>query len=603
MSTRDRTDPTPTGATPPPSSASPASSMRNVPSSASPASMLGSSIGAAADGAARRRLGPYELILELASGGMATVYVARQIGAAGFQRLVVIKRVHRHLLGDEDFRAMFIDEARVASQIRHPNVVSVTDVVESEGELFLVMEFVESTSLAALLGAAVKRGQRLPPPVAARIVSDMLAGLHAAHEARDLNGHFLDLVHRDVSPQNLLVAIDGTSRLIDFGIAKAAKRLTSTQSGSIKGKLGYLSPEAARGVVLDRRADLFSAGVVLHESLTGRRLFYGENEYDVLMRINEVDAPPPSAYTPGVSPALDAVVRRALARDREQRYPTAADFLDELEAAVQLASPREVRAALEQYCGERLEVRRTELRAALDGAPALGTSIEISSVHTSAVRIPTGDETSAHIASSLDHNSIEMRHGLRRASLIGALLGTVVIGVLLALLLTRSRLPGFAATNAPDRVSAAAATPGGAPHAADSSMVVPGDEANEDVIAVDIVSRDLIEGVSAKGIRRTALSGERARIFITPWKGRLAIEVILSGGRVAKLQADGAAARSSPLELHVPDAPAAGTAGPAASTSNRGAVPGGGRGGAPRGTPAPAGRGDELHDNPYGGGN
>ena len=181
----------------------------------------------------RFRLGQYEPLVELASGGMATVYVARQVGAAGFERLVVVKRVHRHLLKDREFYDMFRDEARVASLIHHPNVVSVTDVVESDGELFLVMDYVESCAVSTLQKNVRDAGARLPPAVAARIVADALGGLHAAHEAVDMRGERLDVVHRDVSPQNIIVGVDGTSRLIDFGIAKAARRVTETKSGSM----------------------------------------------------------------------------------------------------------------------------------------------------------------------------------------------------------------------------------------------------------------------------------------------------------------------------------------------------------------------------------
>lgn len=177
------------------------------------------------------RLGNYEPLMELANGGMARVYAARQIGAAGFERLVVIKRVHQHLLTSREFRDMFRDEARVASLIHHPNVVPVIDVVEWEGELLLVMEYVDSSALATFLKVVNRAEVRIPPAVAVRIITDTLGGLHAAHEVVDMRGVRLELVHRDVSPQNILVAADGSSRLIDFGVAKARHRITQTRSG------------------------------------------------------------------------------------------------------------------------------------------------------------------------------------------------------------------------------------------------------------------------------------------------------------------------------------------------------------------------------------
>ncbi|MGH7282666.1 MAG: serine/threonine-protein kinase, partial [Polyangiaceae bacterium] len=304
------------------------------------------------------RLGNYEPLIELASGGMATVYAARQLGAAGFERLVVVKRVHRHLLGNRDFFNMFRDEARVAALIRHPNVVAVSDVVEVEGELLLVMEYVEGSSLSTLRGAAREVGATFPVGVCTRIAYDALAGLHAAHEATDMRGNHLDLVHRDVSPQNFLVGVDGASRVIDFGIAKARHRLTETKSGSLKGKYSYMAPEQTRGMPVDRRTDIFAWGVVLHEMLTGERLFRGENEFDTMRRIWEAPIPPPSQVNPAVPRSLDAIVLKALARDPAQRFSTATEILDVMERAAPLGTQREVAAFVDKAAGARLRERQ-----------------------------------------------------------------------------------------------------------------------------------------------------------------------------------------------------------------------------------------------------
>jgi len=329
-------------------------------------------------GGARIRLGNYEPLLQLASGGMATVYLARQAGAAGFQRLVVIKRVHRRLLKDREFYGMFVDEARVASLIRHPNVVPVIDVVEADGELFLVLDYVESAPLSGLLAAAANDGDLLPPAVVARIVADVLAGLHAAHEATDMQGRKLEVVHRDVSPQNVIVGVDGTSRLIDFGIAKATRRLTVTSAGVLKGKFGYMAPEQTKQLPLDRRADVFAAGIVLYEGLTGHRLFDGD-EGDIVLSTLLAEIPDPSTLVPGLPSKLDAVVQSALARDREERFQTASAFLVALETALPPAPPREAAEWVARYAGKLLEKRREELKIALEqrsesAEPASGAS-------------------------------------------------------------------------------------------------------------------------------------------------------------------------------------------------------------------------------------
>jgi serine/threonine-protein kinase len=346
-------------------------------------------------GGARIRLGNYEPLLQLASGGMATVYLARQAGAAGFQRLVVLKRVHRRLLKDREFYGMFVDEARVASLIRHPNVVPVIDVVEADGELFLVLDYVESAPLSGLLAAAAAEGELLPPAVVARIVADVLAGLHAAHEAMDMQGRKLDVVHRDLSPQNVIVGVDGTSRLIDFGIAKAARRLTVTSAGVLKGKFGYMAPEQTKQLPLDRRADVFSAGIVLYEGLTGHRLFDGD-EGDIVLSTLLAEIPDPSTLVPGLPEKLDAVVQTALARDREERFQTASAFLVALETALPPAPPREAAECVARYAGKLLERRRDELRVALEQrseSPAPPSEASPSGPRKSGVAVTLDDQS------------------------------------------------------------------------------------------------------------------------------------------------------------------------------------------------------------------
>ncbi|WP_394822241.1 serine/threonine-protein kinase [Pendulispora albinea] len=281
----------------------------------------------------------YTLFRELASGGMATVYLARIHGAAGFGRTVAIKRLHPHLASDEELVTSFVDEARLAACIHHPNVVPTLDVVARDGELFLVLEYVTGESLAGLLRASAKLGETIPVPISLFIATGMLNGLHAAHEAKDEKGDPIHLVHRDVSPQNIIVGIDGIARVLDFGIAKAANRLSqSTNGGVLKGKIPYMASEQLVGVVT-RQTDIYSAGVVLWEMLTGRGLFRGENGLQLMNSIMWGEVAPPSSINPKVPPEVDWITMKALARNPRDRFATAhqmAEAIDALDVASSL---------------------------------------------------------------------------------------------------------------------------------------------------------------------------------------------------------------------------------------------------------------------------
>jgi serine/threonine protein kinase len=294
----------------------------------------------------------YELGHPLASGGMATVYLGRMVTPAGFARTVAIKRLHPHVASDPDFVAMFFDEARLAMRIQHPNVVGTFDVAQVRDELLLVMDYVHGDSLVALMRRAQQRREAIPPAILSSIIGGVLNGLHAAHEARSEDGEPLGIVHRDVSPQNVIVGVDGTPRVLDFGVAKAVGRMQTTETGQVKGKLAYMAPEQMTASNVDRRADLFAAAVLLWEGLANERLFDGDGPAQIVGNVLSRVIPPPSGNA-----ALDAVVLKGLSRNAEERFSTAREMAIALEEACPPATARAVEAWLWAVSGETLRAR------------------------------------------------------------------------------------------------------------------------------------------------------------------------------------------------------------------------------------------------------
>ena len=294
------------------------------------------------DAASPEVIGRYAIYGKIASGGMASVHFGRLLGGAGFSRTVAIKRLHPHLAEDPEFLSTMIDEARLAARIHHPNVVPTLDVVAADGELLLVMEYVRGESLARLVRIEGMRGRLVPPSITSAVVIGALHGLHAAHEATDDHGAALGMVHRDVSPQNILVGVDGMSRVIDFGVAKAAGRLQTTREGTIKGKIAYMAPEQLSGHHVTRAADVYAMGAVLWEALTGKRLFQADSDAALVTRVLAGANEPPSAYAHGVPPHLDAIVMRALSRDPAARFRTARDMAELLTRSVPPSLPTDV---------------------------------------------------------------------------------------------------------------------------------------------------------------------------------------------------------------------------------------------------------------------
>ena len=305
-----------------------------------------------------RVVGRYVLFDEIASGGMATIHIGRLQGEVGFSRPVAIKRLLPQFARDAEFVSMFLEEARLAARIRHPNVVPVLDVVSEGDELFLVMEFIQGETVTRLVRVTRNRARIVPMPVALAIAADMLQGLHAAHEATDEHGQPLHIVHRDISPHNVMVGNDGVARVLDFGIAKASSSSQSTREGEVKGKFAYMSPEQLSSTPVDRRADVFAASIVLWEMLTGNRLFQAPDPAGIVGKVLNGRIAPPSELAQGIPAQLDALVLKGLARDPRLRFSTASEMARKIETlGIAIARPAEVGAWVNRIAGDTLKKR------------------------------------------------------------------------------------------------------------------------------------------------------------------------------------------------------------------------------------------------------
>ncbi|MFW5878288.1 MAG: protein kinase domain-containing protein, partial [Myxococcota bacterium] len=319
-------------------------------------------------------LGRYRLLKRIAAGGMAEIWLAKQAGAQGFEKLVVVKRILEHLAHDEQFVEMFLDEARLAALLAHPNIVQIFDLGGDEGGWYIAMEHIHGENLRAISRRRQLNGTPgFPLSIAARVASHTCQALHYAHTKKALDGSPLNIVHRDVSPQNILVSYEGQVKVVDFGIAKAATQNQITRTGVIKGKFAYMSPEQCLGKKLDGRSDQFAVGTVLWELLTGSKLFERENEILTFRAITEEEAPPPRSVNPEIPEELETVVLRALRRDPKERYPDCQEMHLDLERFLQrageLVSPLEIAAFMESLFQDRLESWREVAQLAReDGA-------------------------------------------------------------------------------------------------------------------------------------------------------------------------------------------------------------------------------------------
>jgi len=288
------------------------------------------------------RFGKYLLLDRLASGGMAELFLAKQTGVKGFEKVVAIKRILPMLTQDPEFVSMFINEAKLAALLSHQNIVQIFDLGTTEGFYYITMEYVMGKDLRTVMQRSHARKLPLPIGHALLIASRISSALDHAHRKKDLQGRELRLVHRDISPQNVLVSYDGEIKLVDFGIAKAATQTSETRTGTLKGKLSYMSPEQAMGKPLDHRSDIFSLGIVLHELATGQRLFTGNNELALLEQVRQADIAPPSLYNAQLPPEVDALIMKALAKQPADRYQDASEMevaVEQLIAATTLPAP------------------------------------------------------------------------------------------------------------------------------------------------------------------------------------------------------------------------------------------------------------------------
>ena len=332
-----------------------------------------------------QKFGKYLLLERINVGGMAEVFKAKSFGVEGFEKLVAIKRILPNIAEDEEFITMFIDEAKIAVQLNHANIAQIFDLGRIDDSYFIALEFVHGKDLRTIWERHKRRNLRLPVPMSAYIMTRVCEGLDYAHRKRDAGGREMNIVHRDVSPQNVLISYEGEVKIIDFGIAKAANKASKTQAGILKGKFGYMSPEQVRGLPLDRRSDVFSAGIILYELLTGERLFVGESDFSTLEKVRNVEILPPKTYNQNIPDDLERIVIKALSKDPDDRFQSAYDMQEELQRFLIMSKAGFSRKELAAYMKKAFrtdiqrELERHKLyeKATMPGQPADLTEPEL----------------------------------------------------------------------------------------------------------------------------------------------------------------------------------------------------------------------------------
>ncbi|WP_255204047.1 serine/threonine-protein kinase [Myxococcus sp. AM011] len=339
--------------------------------------MSGTTLPLAPDASKGRSLGKYEVLSRLSTGGMAEIFLASQRGLAGFRKLVVLKQILPDIRGEEEFIRMFLDEAKVTAAFNHPHIAQVFDLDIAEGELFLAMEFVPGATLVEVARACRQASHPIPMGFSLMAVRDTAVALHYAHTFTDPLGHPSPVIHRDVAEKNIMVTYEGVTKLLDFGIAKSLARASRTAVGMVKGTSGYMSPEQIMGEPLDARSDLFSLGVVLHELLTGMRLFYAKQAEAMMNAVLKCDVTPPSRANKQIPPELDAIVLRALSKRREDRYASTLEFARALERAVGplIWHPEQSSEVMRRLFADRREQTRQLLMAGPSGDVTGETSV------------------------------------------------------------------------------------------------------------------------------------------------------------------------------------------------------------------------------------
>jgi serine/threonine protein kinase len=331
------------------------------------------------------RLGSFEIVRKLARGGMAEIFLARTRGPSGFEKLVVLKKILPKYAGKRRFVQLFLEEAKLAASLDHPNIAQVYDIGMVDGSYFFTMEYLHGQDLRSILHRAWRTGDRLPIENAVQIARNVASALHFAHEKQRSDGGLLGIVHRDVSPSNIIVTYDGATKLLDFGVAKTTASTVKTRTGALKGKVSYMSPEQARGAPIDRRSDIFSLGVVLWETVTIQRLFRGENDLATLQLI--INQPPrrPTAIRPDCPPELERIVLRALAQDPGDRYPTAEHLVTELDELAREHKLKQSSSALSATIAELFGAELAAWREARAAGVPLADHINDVSDHTAPV--------------------------------------------------------------------------------------------------------------------------------------------------------------------------------------------------------------------------
>ncbi|HEY5958749.1 MAG TPA: serine/threonine-protein kinase [Polyangiaceae bacterium] len=435
----------------------------------------------------------YELLLPIASGGMAMVWAARLKGTRGFQKIVAVKTMLPKLSEDEQFEQMFLDEASLASEIHHPHVVEILDLGEQQGVLFLVMEWIDGVPLNQLMKAARAEGG-VPIGVAVRIAMQACAGLHAAHELRNSEGKLVGLVHRDVSPQNILVTYDGVAKVVDFGVAKAtAMGGGATVAGQIKGKVAYMAPEQIKGASIDRRVDLFALGIVLYALTTGKHPFRRESEAATMYNICAPQAVmPPRKVVPDYPPDVERILVKALAKDPDKRYQTANEMLrdlDQLPSTLRASTDEEVANFVKKLLGNKRDERQAALAEALIladehakhrqtvpsySSDPLRQSVQSSvSVVTGTGAIQMGDGTTGATGTGLLAQG--QRSARKRLVFLAAVATTLLLGVGVVLAVAvRTPVPADKAPVASATITAltSATAPSVTPNGADTTPAV-----------------------------------------------------------------------------------------------------------------------------------